>query len=75
MGKMISRIIDQIEPIRAVLSVDRQTFHIIPTWQDMDRLTDILSGDDYVTIYAGKPIVDLIEKSCLHPSQMILNCQ
>ena len=69
---MISRIIDQIEPIKAVLSADRKISHIIPTWQDMDvlnsihkaisqlaGLTDILSGDEYVTISAVIPIVDL----------------
>ena len=35
----------------------------------ISQLADILSGDDYVTISAVNPIVDLIEKSCLHPSQ------
>ena len=78
MGKMISRIIEQIEPIKAVLSADRKTSHIVPTWQDMDvlnsihtaishlaGLTDILSGDEYVTISAVIPIVDLIEKKLL----------
>ena len=75
---MISRIIDQIDPIKAVLSADRKTSHIIPTWQDMDvlnsihkaisqlaGLTDILSGDEYVTISAVIPIVDLIDKKLL----------
>ena len=33
-AKMVSRILEQEESIRIVLSADRKTSHLVPTWQD-----------------------------------------
>ena len=65
MAKMVSRILEQKEAIRLVLSADRDISNIVPTWQDLDvlqalyeavsplsSLTDILSGEQYVTVSA-----------------------
>ena len=41
MAKMVSRILEQKEAIRLVLSADRSTSNIVPTWQDLD----VLQGD------------------------------
>ena len=62
MNKMIARILEQEEAIRCVLSSDRKTASLSLTWQDkevlesmnkvlsrLSSLTDILSGDSYVT--------------------------
>lgn len=78
MAKMVSRILEQEEGIRVVLSTDRKTTHLIPTWQDMDviqsinqalsplsSLTNMLSGESYVTVSAVLPIVHLIENNLL----------
>ena len=61
--KMVSRILEQVQAIRIVLSADRKYSHLLPTWQDteileafssvlstLDDLTDFLSGKDYVSI-------------------------
>ena len=79
MGKMVSQILQQ-EAIRLVLYADRSAFHLIPTWQDIDvmesidkapsplhELTDILSGEWYVTVSAIRPmVVRLIKTKILH---------
>ena len=65
MAKMVDRILEQEVAIRSVLSADRKTSHLVPTWQDIDvlqsihkalnpvsNLTDILSGEKYVTVSA-----------------------
>ena len=78
MAKMVSRILEQEEGICVVLSTDRKTTHLIPTWQDIDviqsihqalsplsSLTDMLSGESYVTVSAVLPIVHLIENNLL----------
>ena len=62
---MLGRILEQKEAIRLALSADRSASHLIPTWQDIDvlesvdralsplhELTDILSGEQYVTVSA-----------------------
>ena len=67
---MISRILEQEEALRVVLSADRKTSHLVPTWQDIDvlqsvhealsplsSLTDITSGEDYITISAVLPMM------------------
>ena len=41
MAKMVSRILQQEEAIRVVLSIDRKVSHLVPTWQDIDVLTSI----------------------------------
>ena len=78
MSKMVSRILEQEQAIRLVLSTDRETVHLIPKWQDIDvlqaidkalspvaSLTDLLSGDSYVTISAVLPILYLINNNLL----------
>ena len=78
MAKMVSRILEQKEAIRLVLSADRSTSHIVPTWQDLDvlqaidsaisplsTLTDILSGEKYVTISAILPMLHILKTDLL----------
>jgi len=75
---MVSRILQQEEAIRVVLSADRKTTHLVPTWQDIDvlqsigqalsplsSLTDILSGEEYVTVSAVMPMMQLIDDKLL----------
>ena len=67
---MISRILEQEKALRQVLSMDRKTAHLVPTWQDLEVLesinkalapladfTDILSGEKYVTFSALIPLL------------------
>ena len=57
---MVARIIEQEAALRLVLSADRKTTHLLPTWQDIDVwpalnevleplavFTDIMSGNYY----------------------------
>ncbi len=75
---MVKRILEQESAIRVVLSADRKVSHLVPTWQDIDvlqsidkalspliSLTDILSGETYVTVSAVLPMCDLIENKVL----------
>ena len=41
MAKMVTRILEQENAIRTVLSADRKASHLIPTWQDIQVLTAI----------------------------------
>ena len=67
---MIERVLKNKRAIRRVLNDDRETAHLVPTWQDLEILeaidaaiapladfTDIMSGSKYVTISALKPIL------------------
>ena len=78
MAKMVARIMEQENAIRTVLSADRKASHLLPTWQDLQvltaihkalsplcGLTDILSGDEYVTVSAILPMLQLIETKLL----------
>lgn len=78
MLKMVNRLLEQESAVRAVLSADRKVSHLIPTWQDVEvlqsidsalsplsSLTDILSGETYVTVSAVLPMLQLIESSIL----------
>lgn len=78
MANMVSRILQQEEAIRVVLSADRKTTHLVPTWQDIDvlqsidqaltplsSLTDMLSGEEYVTVSAVMPMMQLIDNKLL----------
>ena len=60
---MVERVMEQIEAIRIVLCDDRNSSHLIPSWQDCDILqsiaaalkplkamTNALSGESCVTI-------------------------
>lgn len=75
---MISRIMEQQEPIRIILANDRRTAHLVPTWQDMDVLesvvavlsplrefTDLLAGEKKVTVSAILPLLRHIQDSIL----------
>ena len=77
-AKMVSRILEQEEAIRVVLSADRKTTHLLPTCQDVDELqsihqalsplsslTDMLSGEEYVTVSAVLPMLNLIDDNLL----------
>ena len=68
---MVERILEQMEAIRIVLGGDRNSSHLIPTWQDSDVLqsvaaalkplkvmTDALSGEKCITISAVKPLLN-----------------
>ena len=72
---MITRVLKNKKAIRRVLGDDRETSHLIPTWQDIEVLeaidaalkplvdfTDIMSSSDYVTISALKPILYRLEQ-------------
>lgn len=75
---MVARILEQEEAIRRVLSTDRKTASLNLTWQDKDvlqsmnqvlsklsELTDILSGENYVTVSSVLPMVELLNNSLL----------
>ena len=73
---MVERILEQMDAVRSVLSEDRTSAHLAPTWQDRDVLqsvaaalkslkcmTDALSGESCVTVSAIKPLLNhLLEK-------------
>ena len=69
-GKMVGRIREQQEAINFVLGNDRKASHLVLNWQQKDvleaidntlsplkKMTDLLSGEDYVTISAIKPML------------------
>ncbi|XP_065906823.1 uncharacterized protein [Dysidea avara] len=75
---MVSRILEQKEPIRLVLSSDRTTSHLVPIWQDLDvlesinsavsplsGLTGILSGEQYASVSTVIPMLYLLETDLL----------
>ena len=70
---MIDRIIEQQDAIRIVLSGDRTASHLMLSWQDLDvlasvstvlhplhQMTDLLSGEQYVTVSVVKPLLHYI---------------
>ena len=74
----MKRLLEQEEAVRVALSTDRKTTHLLPTWQDIDVLqsinaalnpltilTDLLSGENYVTVSAVLPLVHLVENDIL----------
>ncbi len=74
----MKRILEQEQAIRSVLSADRKTTHLIPTWQDVEvlqsitaaldplaSLTGLLSGEKYATISAVLPLLYLIKNDLL----------
>ena len=80
--KMISRILEQDAAIRMVLSEDRKTTHLIPTWQDsmvlesmnaalspVAEFTDFMSGEKYVSISAIKPLMRHLERILLEEKE------
>ena len=76
--KMIDRILEQEACIRQVLVVDRKNAHLIPTWQDLevlesmkaalgqlDDFTDMLSGEQKVTVSSIKPVLHILKSKVL----------
>ena len=79
---MIDRILEQEACIRQVLAVDRKNAHLIPTRQDLDVLesmkaaigqlddfTDMLSGEQKVTVSAIKPVLHTLKSKVLRASE------
>ena len=75
---MVARVLEQEPAIRQVLGSDRKTAHLIPTWQDVEvlesvnkalsplaDLTDIISGENYVTTSTLKPLLNHITSEAL----------
>ena len=73
-AKMVAWIFEQENAIRTVLTADRKASHLLPTWQDiqvltaiqqalspLSTLTDILLGEEYVTMSAILPMLQPIE--------------
>lgn len=78
MQAMVARVLEQEKAVRKVLSNDRKTTHLIATWQDIQvlesinkalaplaDLTDIISGEDYVTVSTVKPLLHHISTKAL----------
>ncbi|KAJ8369457.1 hypothetical protein SKAU_G00094850 [Synaphobranchus kaupii] len=76
--EMIERILEQEGALAKVLSADKKTRHLVPTWQDLEVLeaihkvlkplqdfTDALSGEEYVTLSYVKPVLHLFTTSLL----------
>lgn len=76
--KMVERILEQEDAIRQVLSKDKNSCHLVPTWQDKEILssvnnalsalkdfTDILSAEKHVTVSAIKPILNHLRNDIL----------
>lgn len=81
--KMIGRILEQEKAIRQVVGTDRKTCHLVPTWQDIDVLqsvhsaiksladfTDMLSGEDCVTLSALKAVLHILKNDVLVESSI-----
>ena len=77
---MIERVLELLPAIRSVLVQDRKYSHLNPTWQDVSvlesinaamkplaDLTDVLSGEKYVTVSSVKPVLELIKDDLLSP--------
>ena len=74
----MKRLLEQEEAVRVALSADKKTSHLLPTWQDIDvlqsinvalnplsTLTDLLSGEKYLTVSAVLSLVHLVENDIL----------
>lgn len=79
---MINRIHEQQKALHEVLSEDRNTWHLILGYQDLDVLesvskalgpllefTDALSGEDYVSVSHIKPVLSLFNTTILAPEE------
>ena len=75
---MVERLLEQIEAIRIVLGADRNSSHLIPSWQDCDimqavaaalkpskEMTDALSAEKSPTISAVKPLLNYLTTEVL----------
>ncbi|KAL0158827.1 hypothetical protein M9458_046903 [Cirrhinus mrigala] len=75
---MIARVLEQEKAIAKVLSADKKTRHLAPSWQDIEVLesvckalnplanfTDALSGEKYVSVSYLKPVLHLFNEEVL----------
>lgn len=75
---MIQRVLEQQKAICDVLSADKKSRHLVPTWQDLDVLesinqalqplqefTDALSAERYATVSYVKPVLHVMNTSLL----------
>ena len=78
---MIGRVLEQSKALSQVLSKDKKTRHLVPTWQDTDVLesinnalgplqefTDAQSGEAYTSVSYLKPVLHLLRTSTLTES-------
>ena len=78
MAKMVAHILEQENATHTVLSAGRKASHLLPTCQDfqvltaihkahtpLSHLTDVLSGEEYVTVSAILSMLQLIETKLL----------
>lgn len=78
MQMMIARVLEQRKAITQVLSEDKKSRHLVPSWADLDVLeavskalsplmefTDALSGEEYVTISFVKPVLHILNSRVL----------
>lgn len=76
--QMTERFLEQGQAITKVLSEDKKSRHLVPTWQDIEVLeaiqkdlkplqdfTDALSGEEHVTISYVRPVLHLFNTSLL----------
>ncbi len=76
--RMIQRVLEQQRAISDVLSADRESRHLVSSWQDLEVLesinqalqplqefTDALSGESYVSVSYVKPVLHLMNTSIL----------
>ncbi|XP_050990678.1 E3 SUMO-protein ligase ZBED1 [Labeo rohita] len=76
--RMIQRVLEQQWAISDVLSGDRKSRHLVPSWQDVDVLEsinqalqplqefkDALSGESYVSVSYLKPVLHLMNTTIL----------
>ncbi|XP_017320472.1 E3 SUMO-protein ligase ZBED1-like [Ictalurus punctatus] len=79
---MVRRALEQKRAITEVLSKDKKTRSLVPTWQDVDVLesidaalspllefTDALSGESYVSVSFLKPVMHLFNTSILKEAE------
>ncbi|XP_060776792.1 E3 SUMO-protein ligase ZBED1-like [Neoarius graeffei] len=77
---MIARVLEQEKAIAKVLSADRKSRHLTPTWQDIEVLEsvhkalnpladfiDALSGEAYISVSCVKPVLQLFNEEVLRP--------
>lgn len=77
---MVARVLEQEKAISKVLSADRKTRHLAPSWQDIEVLesihkalnplvefTDALSGEANVSVSCVKPVLQLFNTEVLKP--------
>lgn len=71
--KIMERVIEQEKAIRQALAADMKT-QLLPTWQDiqvlealkpLEEFTDVLFGEEYVSVCYMKPVLHLLNTEIL----------